>query len=346
MSCKYNKRLYSVFVPLHFVSRRTKFFHKSWAVLQKHGASKTSEECDKVLVDKKFYKNFVADRKWSSQRKKWVFRRSKNKILLFLSSNSRSKVHYKAALVLNHNLCKKAKLNFPVSKYEALNLHGFYMEVLSCSGRHTNISMLNYMLYGNYASKLLPKGSSLRSNLSLSPWVNQTLLSFITALTGCKSIVQLYPFLHKDIDKASVFFYKRWVTRLYYYQKRLGHRFFMEEAMHIMHLSLSLHDVSLFGQWLSSLIKKISFWKTRSIFRYLTYLFRNFFIKEFGNMGCKGLKILLKGKISAAGNSRKRSIRLSFGNTSHSNLGTKCINYTSLVHTFTGVMCLNTYIFY
>lgn len=341
-----SKRPHLFFVPLRFVLGHTKFFYKPWTTLQKHNSRKIPEERGEFFVENKFDKNLVIKKKWSLRQKKWHFRGSKNKILLFLSSNSWSKVRRKTSLASDYNLYNRAKLNFLGSKCKILDFYNFYKEGLLYGEKHTNILMLNYVPRGSCATKLLPKSSSFKSSSNLSPWVSQTLLSFISALTGCKSIVQLYPFLHKDIDKASVFFYKRWVSRLYYYQKRLGHRFFMEEAIHIMHLSLSLQDVSLFGQWLTSLIKRISFWKTRSIFRYLTYLFRNFFIKEFDNMGCKGLKILLRGKISAAGNSRKRAIRLSFGSSSHSNLGTKCVNYTSLVNTFTGVMCLNTYIFY
>ena len=32
-----------------------------------------------------------------------------------------------------------------------------------------------------------------------------------------------------------------------YFEKKLGHRFFMEEALHIIHLSFRYHDVTLFS---------------------------------------------------------------------------------------------------
>jgi len=44
----------------------------------------------------------------------------------------------------------------------------------------------------------------------------------------------------------------------------------------------------------------------------------NYFIQMFETLGIKGLKIRLKGKISVAGNSRKRTILYRAGVTSHS----------------------------
>ena len=179
-----------------------------------------------------------------------------------------------------------------------------------------------------------------------STWFNKTLIDVASSLSGKKSLLQFYPFLSSSLSKRSVITYKSWVPRLLFYQKRLGHRFFMEESLHVMHTALNLHDASLFAGWLKSLIKRISFWKTRSIFRYLVYLFNNFFTRELESIGCKGLRIRLKGKISAAGNSRKRSISLSFGKVSYSTLDIKCLSDNTAISTFTGAMCLRTQIFY
>lgn len=195
----------------------------------------------------------------------------------------------------------------------------------------------------NFFNKNL-KYYSLQADIT--PWIEKTVNSFISSVTGMRSLIQFYPFLSSEIDSTSAALYRNWLPRLSYYQKRLGHRFFMEETLHIMHLSLKLHDATFFSSWLTSLINRISFWKTRSIFRYLLYLFKNFFLNEFSSIGCKGLKIRLKGKISAAGNSRKRRINFKFGKVSYSTLKNKCLSKDSLISTFTGVMCLRTEIFY
>ena len=176
---------------------------------------------------------------------------------------------------------------------------------------------------------------------------DKTLLQFFTFISGSRTLLQFYPFLaNGNITQQQLSLYKTWTLRLNFYQKRLGHRFFMEETIHIMHLALSMHDSNLFSRWLGSLIKRISFWKTRAIFRYLLYLFNNFFTHEFSNINCKGLKLRLRGKISAAGNSRKRAINLKFGRVSYSTLALKCSSHDILISTFTGVLNLRVQIFY
>lgn len=86
------------------------------------------------------------------------------------------------------------------------------------------------------------------------------------------------------------------------------------------------------------MIKRISFWKTRSIFRFLKYLFQNYFTHVFEDLRVKGLRIRLKGKISAAGNSRKRTILYRVGKSSHSTVDLRVSQESLLVNTFTGVI--------
>jgi ribosomal protein S3 len=58
----------------------------------------------------------------------------------------------------------------------------------------------------------------------------------------------------------------------------------------------------------------------------------------FSELGIKGLKIKLKGKISVAGNSRKRCILYRVGKTSHSTNKLKVVHTIDTIVTFTGVM--------
>ena len=58
----------------------------------------------------------------------------------------------------------------------------------------------------------------------------------------------------------------------------------------------------------------------------------------FPELHVRGLKIRLKGKISAAGNSRKRTILYRVGETSHSKLNLRVSHTHQTINTFTGVM--------
>ena len=44
-----------------------------------------------------------------------------------------------------------------------------------------------------------------------------------------------------------------------FYERRLGHKFFLKEALHIMHISFFYKDVKLFTSWLRAIILRIDF---------------------------------------------------------------------------------------
>jgi len=64
------------------------------------------------------------------------------------------------------------------------------------------------------------------------------------------------------------------------------------------------------------------------------------------DVGSKGLKICLRGKISAAGNSRTRTILYRVGKTSHANTSLKVLNEFMTIGTFTGVLGFQIWVFY
>ena len=181
---------------------------------------------------------------------------------------------------------------------------------------------------------------------NFTPWYYNTLVRFMEHCSGKKCLFQFYPFVNNDVEHEFYVRYKKWIPRMAYYERRLGHRFFLEEAIHIMHLSFFLKDPKLICSWLKAIILRISFWKTRSIFRFLKYLIHNYYIYTFPDLGLKGLKIKLKGKISAAGNSRKRTILYRVGKTSHSQVSLRVVNEFMTINTFTGVMGFQIWLFY
>ena len=178
------------------------------------------------------------------------------------------------------------------------------------------------------------------------PWVYVNLIQFVEHCSGRRALFHIYSFMNQSLDLRFIILYKRWMPRLFYYEKKLGHRFFLEEALHLLHMSFTYHDAKLLSSWLGAIIKRISFWKTRFIFRFIRYLFNNYFYVVFKEIGIKGFKVKLKGKISVAGNSRKRSILYRIGKTSHSTCDLKVVHHFSTIVTFTGVLGFQVWIFY
>ena len=181
---------------------------------------------------------------------------------------------------------------------------------------------------------------------NITPWVYNTLIKFMEFYSGRKIYIDFYSFMNQAIDPHYIVLYKSWMPRFSYYERRLGHRFFLEEALHILHMGFNYQDSKLVSSWLKSIIQRISFWKTRFIFRFIKYLFNNYFQYIFKELGVKGFKIKLKGKISVAGNSRKRCILYRVGKTSHSTHQLKVVHTMDKIVTFTGVMGFQIWIFY
>lgn len=181
---------------------------------------------------------------------------------------------------------------------------------------------------------------------NMSPWILDSVVRLIESCSGKKAVIQHSMNVEHMVNADDRIAYKQLIVRMAYYERTLGHRFFMEEALHIMHLSFKYHDVKLFASWLKAIITRISFWKTRSIFRFLKYVFNNHYRYIFDSLSVKGIKIRLKGKISAAGNSRKRTILFRSGKNSYSSVNVKCIHNFSTITTFTGVLGFQVWLFY
>ena len=79
------------------------------------------------------------------------------------------------------------------------------------------------------------------------PLYFHTLVRFVEAATGKRFILQFYPFLHQSIPLMTLIRYKQWIPKMKMYERRLGHKFFFEESLHLMHLSFALRDAVLFS---------------------------------------------------------------------------------------------------
>ena len=251
------------------------------------------------------------------------------------------------ASLLNITLLKTSILN-PSSSSNVFDTPSMQY---AFSSNVTNTNTFNNLIPDVSLQKVVSKTviNSFKNNFfqeNVISWYHNTMIRFIEDCTGKKTLFQFYPFMSQDVTLDFIVRYKRWLPRMVFYERRLGHRFFLEEAIHIIHLSFYLKDPKIICNWLKAMILRISFWKTRSIFRFLKYLFFNYFQYVFKDIGIKGLKIRLKGKISAAGNSRKRTILYRIGNTSHSTTSLRVLNESTTINTFTGVMGFNVWLFY
>jgi hypothetical protein len=92
------------------------------------------------------------------------------------------------------------------------------------------------------AKKINNAGMRRGFNVGLTPWYYTSIVRFIEHVSGRKTLMQFYPFMSHEVSKDDIVRYKLWLPRMAYYERRLGHRFFLEEAVHILHLGFLLRD--------------------------------------------------------------------------------------------------------
>jgi len=164
--------------------------------------------------------------------------------------------------------------------------------------------------------------------------------------TGRKVALHFGPFVDNALTFEDKAICAIWASRVKGFQRILGHKIFVVEALDIVASALRLKDPTFLANWIRAMLKRMSFWKLRLLFRYLKFLITHLFQMKFAHFQFKGFKLRLKGKISVAGNARTRALHLRIGNTSHSKMTNRVAYDLSYVGTFTGVMGLKLWFFY
>ena len=258
--------------------------------------------------------------------------------------------NYFTSLMLNSNLLKYTLLNNKLLSSQSAMISSNLTPYTKYLTLKLNLDQSNlYPAYNLRLKNFRKSFAHLKNSLVVKDfgrWANLNSVKFLEHLLGQKILVKTYPFLLRSVSPEFISIYYMWAPRLTYYARRLGHRFFLLESLLILHISLYCRDSMVAISWLKSMIKRISFWKTRVIFRFIRYVFTYMFSSFFNTIGAKGFKVKLKGKISSAGNSRKRSIMYRFGKCSYSSVNNKCLYSMETVNTFTGVLGLQLWIFY
>jgi hypothetical protein len=170
------------------------------------------------------------------------------------------------------------------------------------------------------------------------PYYHYTLVQFLEAMSGKKVYIKFNPFIENSLTFLDLSRCLMWEQRVIGFRRILGPKIFLNESLRLIYLAIKNKDSTFLTNWIKAMLYRMSFWKYRLIFRYLRYVVRVLFRPYFADLGFKGLKVKLKGKISIAGNGRTRTLMYRVGQTSNATFDNR-VNYNlTLVHTFTGVL--------
>jgi hypothetical protein len=169
-------------------------------------------------------------------------------------------------------------------------------------------------------------------------WYYTTLVRFMEHHTGRKVYLRFNPFIENAISFADYARSEIWGVRAQSYQRLLGHRIFVTEAMKIFHLAFRFKDPTFLTNWIKAMMYRTSFWKYRVFFRFIKHVMKSLFLVYFPVLDMKGFRLKISGKISVGGNSRTRTILYRIGETSHATVNNRALSEFTTIESFTGVM--------
>ena len=203
-------------------------------------------------------------------------------------------------------------------------------------------SNINYTI----RKRLLRHVTSNLFSIDLSVWYYKTLIQFIENCSGRKTTLLLGPFIENSLSFEDRARCTLWNNRVTGFQRIMGSRIFVHEALAIVVMSIRLQDPTFLSNWIRGMLRRLSFWKYRLIFRYLKFVLRYVLKPNFHLLDFRGVKLRLKGKISVAGNARTRTLFMRIGDTSHSKMTNRVAYDLSYVNTFTGILGFKLWFFY
>jgi len=210
---------------------------------------------------------------------------------------------------------------------------------------HSNLASCATFSY-RLQRRILKTFSFNRFNVNVTMWYYNNLVRFIENCTGRKTLLKFHTSIENELTYTDLALCSLWHGRVLGFQRILGPRFFLKESLKILHLAVKFKDPALMSNWIKAMMRRMSFWKYRLLFRYIKYVMRYLFWANFNRIGFKGLKLKLKGKISVAGNARTRTLLYRIGETSHSTFDNRVAHEFSTISTFTGVMGFQIWFFF
>jgi hypothetical protein len=172
-------------------------------------------------------------------------------------------------------------------------------------------------------------------------WVHHNLVRFMEAYSGRKVYLQFNAFAENFLTYHDLSRCYLWEGRLRSFQRMLGARIFVNESLRIFYLALKSHDPKFLAIWIREMLYRLSFWKSRLLFRYIKYIMRYLYYPYRSDIGFRGFKLTLRGKIAVAGNARTRTLIYSLGDTSNAKMNNRVVSHFTTVNSFTGVMGFN-----
>lgn len=214
-----------------------------------------------------------------------------------------------------------------------------------------HLKQVNELIYNNtYSylslsiSKLTSFSNTTNDTSNSSYFYMKYLLAYIESTFNIKTCISFYAyssfkFLIVDVQQLLNFY-------VFPVLRRFNHKFFVNDFVCVLAIMFVQRNCLIFVRWLVRFMEKIHIRLHKKFFFLLQLYFKRIYSLNSSYLNYKGFKLVVKGKISSAGNSKKKIFKFSHGSCSLTKKNHK-INYChKIIRTYTGALGLKVFLFY
>lgn len=182
------------------------------------------------------------------------------------------------------------------------------------------------------------------SSVSTVKFFSFFILGFFENFFKKNIFLKIYPNI--SLSKSITTFIKKLHKKFFYMQTSLGRNFFFKEFIYSIFYLYKYKDVTFFKNFLKKTMERIFFVKHKKFLYFLKLLITYLFPIFYKFYGARGFYMDTRGKLSVAGDAKKRHYSIKQGVYSFSKISYKMEYTKEIIRTVTGVLGINLIITY
>ena len=138
------------------------------------------------------------------------------------------------------------------------------------------------------------------------------------------------------VPKKVVRYLKKLFKKNKSYQNKIGRYFYLLEFYEILYISIFYRDLHFFANWFKKIMEKLHIRKHKKLLKIIKYTLRDY--KFLSLLNAIGFMMDVRGKLGAAGNSKKKHYSFTVGHVSFTTKNHDLVLVQTTVRTSTGVL--------
>lgn len=224
------------------------------------------------------------------------------------------------------------------------------MDYTNINNIYTFKYLYDLWLYSNFPRITTKPGAAILYDIYTfkypSSYILNVTLGLFSYLFGGSVSLKINFSLYSYLSRSEYLFVNIIINHLSYYNLYFTSFFFIREFIEIVGLVLKLKDFYPLYTYLQRVLHVLIIWDHKSFFLFLFSMFSVHFYSMFSFFKILGLRLLIRGKVSVGGNSRRRKLALSINKISAMSSDYRVYFFNKLLVTRTGALGFRVCIIY